>query len=994
MKTPAELTEKGFEEYIEASLFNNGYIQGDTATYNKELAIDTKTLFDFLEDTQPLKLQKLKDIYKDQYQFKILSRLDKELASRGMIDVLRHGIKDYGQYLDLAYFKPASSMNKEMVELYNKNRISVIRQVHYSTKNENSLDMVLFVNGLPVVVLEIKNEFTGQNVHDAIKQYRTERNPNELLFQFKKRAIVCLAVDTSEVYMTTRLMGDKTFFLPFNKGNDGGKGNPGSDLEFKTAYLWEEILQKDSLLDIIRRFAFVQQEEKEDKNGNKYTEEKLIFPRYHQLDAVRKLEAAAKKNGAGENYLVQHSAGSGKTNSISWTAHRLANLHNDQDQAVFGAVLVITDRRVLDKQLQDAIYQLEHKHGVVQKIDKDSNQLAQALNAGTRIIISTLQKFSFILEKVSEIGGKNYAVIIDEAHSSTSGESIGSLREALSVHSLEEAEQLDNQTEEKAYDPEEEILKVIKKRGKQDNISFFAFTATPKAKTLEMFGTIGLDNLPHPFHLYSMRQAIEEGFILDVLQNYVTYDTYFKIAKKIEDDPDFDKTKASKALARFVSLHPHNIAQKTEVMVEHFRSITRHKIGGTAKAMVVTSSRLHAVRYKQAFDKYIKKNGYKDMKTLVAFSGTVKDGDVEYTESGINGIKEIELPKVFNTDDYQVLLVAEKYQTGFDQPKLHTMFVDKKLSGIKAVQTLSRLNRTCRGKNDTFVLDFVNDAEDIQEAFKPYYQTTVLEKVVEPNLLYDIQSELDKTGVYLQEEVEEFANLFFKTKKQKTSKDASVMNHFIDVGVERFKKLYEPVKEEFNSQAAKFIRLYAFILQITSLQDVSLHKLYIYLSYLLRKLPKGKSTAVNLADDVALEYYRVREDFNGSISLNGDSDNVPLTPTQFAGEGSKEESKEKLSTIIERLNQRFNTDFTPADQLSIEQIKEDFAMDEDLVQKAKTNSIEDFKFAFDKAFINKVIDRMEQNEKFFTKILDDDQFKTSLMEQMLVETYQKLHEPA
>jgi type I restriction enzyme R subunit len=992
MKTPAELTEKGFEEYIEALLLNaGGYVQGDTASYNKELAINTKMLFEFLEDTQPIKMQRLKDIYKEQYQQKIITRLDKELASRGMIDVLRHGIKDYGQYLELAYFKPASGMNKEMTELYNKNRISVIRQVHYSTKNENSVDMTIFVNGLPIVILEIKNEFTGQNVHDAIKQYRNDRNPNELLFQFKKRAIVYFAVDTSEVYMTTRLMGDKTFFLPFNKGNNGGKGNPGTDAEFKTAYLWEEILQRDSLLDIIKRFTFVQQEEKEDKDGNKYTDEKVIFPRYHQLDAVRKLEATAKKAGTGRNYLIQHSAGSGKTNSISWTAHRLANLHNDNDQAVFDTVLVVTDRRVLDKQLQDAIYQLEHKHGVVKKISQGSTQLAQALNSGTRIIISTLQKFPFILEKVSEIGGRNYAVIIDEAHSSTSGENIGSLHEALSAHSLEEAEKLDSQAEEKAFDAEEEILKVIKKRGKQDNISFFAFTATPKAKTLEMFGTNGSDGLPHPFHLYSMRQAIEEGFILDVLQNYVTYDTYFRIAKKIEDDPDFDKGKASKALARFVSLHPHNIAQKTEIMIEHFRSITRRKIGGQAKAMVVTSSRLHAVRYKQAFDKYIKKKGYKDMKTLVAFSGTVKDGNDEYTESGLNKIKEAELPKAFNTDEYQVLLVAEKYQTGFDQPKLHTMFVDKKLSGIKAVQTLSRLNRMCRGKDDTFILDFVNKAEEIQEAFKPYYQTTIVEQVVEPNLLYDIQNELDKSGVYLHEEVEAFTNLFFKPKKQKSSKDASVMNHYIDQAVERFSKLYEPMKLEFNSNSAKFIRLYAFILQITPLQDTNLHRLYIYLTYLLRKLPKGKSTAVNLADDVALEFYSNKKVFEGSVSLTPDTDNVPLTPTQFAGGGGKEAEKEKLSTIIERLNDRFNTDFTPADQLSIEQIKEDFAMDADLVQKAKANSIDEFKFAFDKAFINKVIDRMEQNEKFFTKILDDEQFKTALMEQMLMETYQKLN---
>jgi len=989
-KTPEELLEKGFEEYIEEHLLRNGYVKGSSDDYNKEYALDTKILFEFLEDTQPKKMDKLRQIHKDQYKFKILKRLNTELNNRGMIDVLRHGIKDYGVYLDLAYFQPASKLNDEMVKLYNKNRISVTRQVHYSTKNENSIDMLICVNGLPVVVLELKNPFTGQTYEDAIIQYKKDRSPNELLFQFKKRAIVFFAVDTQEAYMTTRLSGDKTSFLPFNKGCDGGKGNPDNPDGLKTAYLWEEILQKDSLMDILKKFVFIQTEEKKDIDGNIYTSETVIFPRYHQLDAVRKLEADAKKKGVGTNYLVQHSAGSGKTNSISWLAHRLANLHDDNDNPVFDSVVVITDRRVLDRQLQDSIYQLEHKHGVVQKIDKDSNQLADALKSGTRIIISTLQKFPFIIEKVGELENRKYAVIIDEAHSSSAGENMASLREVLSVSTLEEAAKLDEELEGKEYDPEEEILKTIKKRGKQPNISFFAFTATPKAKTLEMFGTMGEDGLPHPFHLYSMRQAIEEGFILDVMQNYVTYETYFKLAKKIEDDPTFDRAKATKALTRYVSLHPHNIAQKTEIMVEHFRSVTRHKIGGRAKAMVVTSSRLHAVRYKHAFDEYIKKKGYKDMKTLVAFSGTVKDGDVDYKESDMNGFKESELPERFATDEYQVLLVAEKYQTGFDQPLLHTMYVDKKLSGVKAVQTLSRLNRTCAGKADTFVLDFVNKAEDIQEAFKPYYQATIVEEVTEPNLLYDIETMLNSYGVYLKEELDKFAYIYFKPKDKKTSKDRVIINHLIDMAVERFKKLDEQRKQDFSSQATKYIRLYSFILQITPFEDVELHKLYVYLTYLLKKLPKKKGSNVHLADEIALEYYTTKKTFEGSISLSSDDENVPVTPVKFAGTGVKEEQEEYLSSIIERLNKRFGTDFTKADQLSVEQIKEDFASDEDLVQKAKTNTIDDFRLAFEKVFINKVIDRMDQNQAFFTRVLDDEQFKNALMEYMLVETYAKL----
>lgn len=989
-KTPVELSEKGFEEYVEECLLKGGYVKGSPTDYDKEYAIDTKMLFDFLEDTQPKKIQKFKEAYKDQYKAKILYRLNQELANRGMIDVLRHGIRDYIANLDLAYFKPASGLNAEMVELYNKNRVSVTRQVHYSTKNENSVDMVIFINGLPVVVLELKNAFTGQSYEDAIRQYKEDRSPSELLFQFKKRAVVYFAVDTDEVHMTTKIAKGKTKFLPFNKGCDGGKGNPENPNGLKTDYLWNEILQKDSLLDIFQKFVFLKKEELKDDKGKKRIKEAMIFPRYHQLDAVRKLEQDAKEKGAGHNYLIQHSAGSGKTNTISWLAHRLSNLHDKQDKLVFDTVIVISDRRVLDKQLQDSIYQIEHKHGVVQKIDRDSNQLAEALKGGARIIISTLQKFPFILDKVAELEKRRYAVIIDEAHSSTSGENIGALKEVLSADSLEEAQRLDEDAENKHEDPDEKILNTLKKRGPQKNISFFAFTATPKAKTLELFGTIGQDGLPHPFHLYSMRQAIEEGFILDVLQNYVTYETYYKIAKKIEDDPAFDKAKATKALTRFVSLHPHNIAQKTEIMVEHFRNVTMHKIGGRAKAMVVTSSRLHAVRYKLAFDEYIKKKGYKDLKTLVAFTGTVKDGGIDYTESQMNGFRETELPSRFETDEYQVLLVAEKYQTGFDQPLLHTMYVDKKLSGVKAVQTLSRLNRPYPGKDDTFVLDFVNKAEDIQEAFRPYYEKTIVEETTDPNLVYDLLTKLDEYGVYLKEEVIEFVKLYYKPDGKKSYRDRAKMNSIIDAGVKRFKELSEDKRNDFKSQATKFIRLYSFLLQITPFEDVELFKVYLYLTYLLKKLPKKGTSPIDLTDKVVLEYYTNKKTFEGSLSLSPQDDTMPLSPARFVGTGEKKKPKEHLSTIIEELNKRFGTDFTPADQLSVEQIKEDFVRDKEMVTKAKNNTIEDFRYAFQKAFMGKVVDRMNQNTKFFMKVLDDEQFARELMELMLSEVYEKL----
>jgi type I restriction enzyme R subunit len=990
-RTPADLTEEGFEEYAEECLLKSGYTKGNPEDYDKDLAIDTRMLFDFMEDTQPKKVQKFKDAYMDQYKTKVLYRLNQELNQRGMIDVLRHGIKGYVANLDLAYFKPSSGLNKETIDLYNKNRISVTRQVHYSSKNENSIDMVLFVNGLPVATSELKNAFTGQNYQHAINQYRKDRSPSELLFQFKKRALVNFAVDTDEAYMTTKVRGDKTFFLPLNKGRNGGRGNPENPDGLKTDYLWCEVLERDSLLDIIHKFVFIAKEDKKDDKGKKYVSETLVFPRYHQLDSVRKLEQDAKINGAGQNYLVQHSAGSGKTNSISWLAHRLSNLHDDSDSSVFDTVVVITDRIALDQQLQDSIYQLEHKFGVVKKIEKDSNQLADALQGGARIIISTLQKFSFIIEKVGEMPKRKYAVIIDEAHSSSAGENMGALKEVLSAKTLEDAERLDEQAENKLGDADDEILKILKKRGPQDNISFFAFTATPKAKTLETFGTKDSQGLPHPFHLYSMRQAIEEEFILDVLENYLTYETYYKIAKKIEDDPLFEEAKATKALTRFVSLHPHNIAQKTEVMVEHFRNVTFHKIGGRAKAMVVTSSRLHAVRYYLAFDAYIKKKGYTDIKTLVAFSGTVRDGTLDYTEPSMNKFGEGELKDRFATDEYQILLVAEKYQTGYDQPLLHTMYVDKKLSGVKAVQTLSRLNRTYPGKGDTFILDFVNKAEDIQEAFEPFYEKTIIEETTDPNLVYDLESELSAYDVCLKEEVVEFGNLFYKPKAEKSTKDRARMNYLVDVAVERFKKLDEKTGMDFKSQAVKFTRIYSFLLQITPFKDVELHKLYIYLVFLLRKLPKDNNSSVNLADEIALEFYKNKITFEGDISLLPGEGGEPLTPVKFSGTGRDEEHAEYLSTIIEKLNARFGTDFTPADQLSIEQIKEDFAMDAEMAQKARTNSIDDFRYAFERSFMDKVVGRMGQNQKFFMKILDDRQYANALMELMLAEVYEKLN---
>ncbi|BDR85077.1 type I restriction endonuclease subunit R [Clostridium tetani] len=988
-----DYTEKGFETNIEDSLIDSGYIKRkledeDLENFRK-YAIDVEVFFKFLEESQQKELDRLKKIYKEAYKLKILDRLNKELNSRGMIDCIRHGIKDYGVTLRLAYNKPVSSMNQILIDLYGKNIFTESRQVYYSSQNTNSIDMMISINGLPIAISELKNPLTGQTVDNAKKQYIEDRDPRELLFQFKKRAIVYFAVDPDEVYMTTQLNKEKTFFLPFNKGCNGGKGNPVQYDDYKTSYLWKEILQKDSLIDILFRFVFVKQEDIKDSTGEIIDKkETVIFPRYHQLDVVRKIEEDVTLNGVGKNYLVQHSAGSGKTNSISWLSHRLAKIHNSEDIAVFDTVIVITDRRVLDKQLQDAVYQLEHKAGMVEKIDKDSTQLANAITNGTRIVITTLQKFPFIMEKVGEFERGKYAVIIDEAHSSQGGKSATAMTNILSDKTLEEALEADRIYEENMEDIEEKIVETIIKSGKQDNISFFAFTATPKAKTLEKFGNIGTDGKPHAFHTYTMRQAIEEGFILDVLKNYTTYKTFFKIAKKIEEDPEVGSKKAYKEMAKYVSLHPHNIAQKTEIMIEHYRQVARHKIGGRAKAMVVTGSRLHAVKYKQAFDKYIDEKGYKELKALVAFSGTVQDKDgSSFTEPEMNGFSEKELPEKFHSDEYKVLLVAEKYQTGFDEPLLHTMYVDKPLDGIKAVQTLSRLNRTCKGKNDTFVLDFVNEAEDIQKAFQPYYEVTALEDTTDPNLLYDLQRELDAFMIYTQEEINDVCKLEFSTKK-KTVKTQEKLNAILDIAVQRYnKETNKEKKDEFKGASSKFIRTYSFILQIGPFADVSLHKLYVYLNYLLKKLPKNVSEGVYLADDVALEYYRNDKIFEGSISLSIGEESE-LKPTSFGKGVGAEEEKKKLSEIIEKLNDKFATDFTDTDKLSYEQIKEDIINNVDLAQKAQNNTKDNFKFSYQKAFLDVVIARMAQNEKFFMKILEDSDFKDTIMEFMFDEVYQ------
>lgn len=995
-------TELTFEEAIESSLLKSGgYIKGQSLDFDANLGLFPSYIFEFLKNSQPTAWAKIENIHKADVESKVLQRLIREIDLRGSLDVIRNGFTDYGVKFKMAYFRPESSLNPESELLYQKNHLSVIRQVFYERNGRNSLDMVLALNGIPVATIELKNQFSGQNVSNAQKQYVYDREPNEPIFQFKKRALVHFAVDTDECYMTTKLAGKHTRYLPFNLGFNNGAGNPLNKTGYRTAYLWEYVWAKDSFMDIIGKFLHLSVEEFE-IGGVKKTKESLIFPRLHQMQVVRKLTEDAKIHGTGKNYLIQHSAGSGKSNSIAWLSYRLSSLHNDNNERVFDSVIVITDRKVLDNQLQNTIYQFEHKEGVVQKIDKHSQQLADAISAGSNIIITTLQKFPFILDKIGEIPSRKYAVIIDEAHSSQGGEATKKMKEALSAKTLEEAEalELESGLDE---DAEDQIRKSMEARGKQTNLSFFAFTATPKNKTVEVFGTPDQNGIPKSFHLYSMRQAIEEGFILDVLKNYTTYKTYFKLSKEIEDDPNVNKKAASRAIGRFMSLHPHNLAQKTEVMVEHFRQIVSKKIGGQAKAMVVTSSRLHAVRYKEEFDKYIKEKQYSDIKTVVAFSGKVMhDAYPEgVTEVELNGFKEKELPKKFASDEYQLLLVADKYQTGFDQPLLHTMYVDKKLSGVKCVQTLSRLNRMCTGKEDTFILDFVNETEEILESFQPYYELTTVDGTTDPNHLYDLKTEIEKAQIIWQSEIDNFCNIFFKNTKILSTGDQGKLNAYIDPAVDRYKQLPEETQgsnvsneisqENFKHALQTFTRTYSFLTQIMPFTDVELEKLFTYGRFLLKKLPrKNQNDRYQLGDEVSLEYYRLQKVAEQNILMEPQGE-YGLEGASEAGIRMTKDEQAALSEIITVINKRFGTEFTTADKLLFDQIEEDMVADERLSAQAKSNTIDNFKFGFKDAMLDAFIGRMDQNQDIFARMMDDPDFSGVVMNYLLKKVYNRLN---
>lgn len=980
--------EERFEEAIEQWLINDGgWAKGSKASYDPALALDPTVLVEFIQDTQSATWAKLVKKHGGQTRAgeRFVQRVADEIDRRGTLDVLRRGVRDLGEDIKLVYFRPASGITPEIVERYANNRLTVVRQLKYSSKTADELDLAFFLNGIPTHDAELKNSITGQTVEHAKKQYRSDRDPRERWFA--KRSLVHFAVDSDEVYLTTELEGADTAFIPFNVGNDGGAGNPPatSEDEYVTSYLWERVWQADAWLHLLHRFLHI---DITDIDGK--VSKQVIFPRYHQWDAVQRLTEDARSMGPGLRYLVEHSAGSGKSNSIAWLSYSLMNLHDDADQPVFDKVVVVSDRRNLDKQLRDTIRSFDHKGGVVQAAEHDSKELAKALDSpAARVIITTLWKFPVVVQRAQFFKDRRYAVIVDEAHSSQTGEAAAQLKLVLGKGSEEEALEDAAAAEEKAAeadDPEEQIARLVQARGKQPNISFFAFTATPKHRTLELFGSENDEGKYEAFHRYTMRQAIEEGFILDVLANYTTYVTYYKVGQKSEEeDPELPKREATAAIARWVSLHERQFAEKATVVAEHVRRHTSKKIGGQAKAMWVTRSRLHAVRSYHALRRYIEEKGY-DMGVVVAFSGSIVDAGKEYTEHGLNNISVDKLPAEFAKDKYQILIVAEKYQTGYDEPLLHTMFVDKKLENVKAVQTLSRLNRKHAGKDDTFVLDFVNNPDQIQEAFKPYFEGAITE-ATDPNLLYNALDKVETFGVIDEDDVE--ALIAILAKPLPTPSDHAKLLRLLDPAMERFKNLDEMDQLEFRDAARRFVRLYAFLGQILPYTDARAEKYYAYVRTLLHRLPQKKAGRLDLGERLLLTHLRIAETGDYDLSLDHGQEELP----GFGGDGrgpQVEDERDHLSELIKVINDRFGANLGKADQLVVEALTEHMSTDVELRAAAHANSEENFRFGFDKKFEAMVLDRYEANEALFGKVLSDPQWGSLFREFVARAVYQQI----
>lgn len=1021
-----DLSEKRFEQDIESFLISQAggyeqfsYVNPDghrihKYVYDKEKGLYLEVLVNFIMKTQPKQWARYVKYYGDDASEKLYRRLEDSISEHGLVYVLKNGIKDMGIDLKVCYFKPESDLNENLVELYQSNILGVTRQFVYSKENNNTIDMVLSLNGIPIVALELKNQYKGQNVDCAVEQFKKNRDPKEFCFRFNHRFLVYFAVDLYEAQMTTCLQGESTFFMPFNQGSNGagktgGKGNPANPNGYSTSYLWEEVLQRDSLLDLIHRFiTYVKEKDEVVKNGATriVEKEKLIFPRYHQYDVVKKVIADVKGNGVGKSYLIEHSAGSGKSNSIAWIAYRLVSLHNEDNDAIFDTVVVVTNRVVLDSQLQDTINSFDHTPGLVEAIDdkKRSRGLVDAINDKKRIVICTIQKFLFAYKDFDSLVGRKFAIIIDEAHQGQSGESAKTLRKSLldidkaaKIYAEEEG------IDESEVDLSSDLVVSILSQGIHANQSFFAFTATPKSRTIELFGTYdSATKKTRPFHTYSMRQAIEEGFILDVLANYTTIKEAFRLVKVSADNPELIEGPALKALVKYYKEHGHTIAEKTEMIMSNFLENGRFQIGGKGKAMIIADSRANAVRYYFAVKEYMKNHPQESQGcgVLVAFSGTIKVDDVEYTEVGLN-IDENGQPiasdkkfrKAFRSDKYNILVVANKYQTGFDEPLLHSMYVDKKLKDVNAVQTLSRLNRTCKGKDSTFVLDFENTDEQIKASFQPYYETTLLDGRSDINRVYDLRTKIKPFLMYNFEDVKKYYDFMSKHKASKQGAvDLGRLSSIIKPVIERYCDL-STEEDKFNARMAvrKFVKCYAYITQLVRLHDEELFQEYTFAANLLKLFPPPGHPRPDIDDKIKLEYTSLKATFNGAITLDK-KDTELLLPSGKAK--VKVPKKDTLQNIIDKINERFDGEFNDGDRLIIESIYQMFLSDKE-VKKYKRYARETTPEMFVKSLFPDKFKAIAtqcyiDNADSYKKLFSDPEFYQKVMEAMAKELYKSL----
>ena len=984
------LSEKEYQKFILNYLeTKNGYTVRKNADFDRLFAVDRGMLFKFLEETQPDTVADLRKVYKNDMEQTVVSFINTEVTKdRGsLVSTLKNGIEIANHHIDLMYTKPATTFNMELVKKYDANIFSVMEEVWAS--DDERIDLVIFLNGFAIMSFELKCNAAGQSVHDAIAQFRTQRHPETRLFRWKAGCIVNFAMDLDEVYMTTKLANESTFFMPFNMGKGegvhAGAGNPTYEDKYSVYYMWEDILTKDTILDLISKFIFIEtKDEKNEETGKTKHSETVIFPRYHQLDLIRQLLSDVYENGTSQNYLIEHSAGSGKTNSIAWLTYRLASLHNADNEIIFDNIIIVTDRVVVDRQLQKAILGMDHKAGLIRVMDDKctSADLRYELEHNTKIIATTIQKFPYTVDSVQNLKNKRFAVIIDEAHSSTAGKDMQAVTMAL------------GSSEGDPKDAEDMITDQIKKSGKQPNVSFFAFTATPKPTTLRMFGRLNKHGQYEARHIYSMKQAIEEGYILDVLANYTTYKTMFHINKEISEDPTMRTSSAKRQIARFIELHDTNIAQRVEVIIEHFKNNVMADLGGNAKAMVVTASRASAVKYRQAFEDYVNRKGYSGIHALVAFSGKVKlnDDDTEYTEQAMNNMPEDRVPNAFDSDNYNVLIVANKYQTGFDQKKLEAMYVLKKLRGVNAVQTLSRLNRVCPPfDKKVFVLDFVNDYEDIKKAFEPYYTTTLLANDLTPTFIYDLKAQLDAYNIIDPLDIDKVNELVFKKRSRTIStKEQNSLVFCLKKAANIVKTYPQKEQEEILKVMKHFARFYEYLLQVSCLEDVELHKEYIFVTYLISYIYidrggagfdlTGKIRASNFVQKKSGEHKDEKLTAKPVVKL--------ATAASF---NLTEEKKERLSQIIAEINSRtgksYDNDVAVKAML---QIRDIMMKSEALKTSAKNNSEKDFEFSYYDNIDDALVEGLSQNQDFFSLLLNNDDIKKEVLGIFASEVYKDL----